>query len=77
MSSPASYNWSVAYESALLETDTSKLREKLIIAEHQIVERLRILARNHGGTVEERNSIINALTTIKTLRIEMNQQRLY
>jgi hypothetical protein len=66
------YTWYPAYRSALLETDKPKIRARLLIAEEEIVARLRVLSQDHGGTTEERLAIAKALSGIKTLRTEVN-----
>lgn len=65
------YPWYETYRAAVLETDQPTIRARLLIAEQSLVKRLRVLSQDHGGTVEERQAIANALNTIKNLRAEM------
>ena len=64
------YTWYPAYREAILETDQSKMRARLLIAEKKMVDRLRILSQDHGGTDEERKAIADGLNGIKNLRTE-------
>ena len=75
MSPPVAYTWTALYESALLETDAPKLRGRLLIAEQQMIARLRVLVQDHGGTEEERTAIADALNTIKDVRTQLNRRR--
>ena len=74
MSPPVAYSWSEPYRSALCETDGPKLKERLLLAEQQMVARLRILAQDHGGTDEERSAIADALKNIQKLRAQADQR---
>lgn len=66
------YSWYQSYRSAVLETDKPKMKARLLIAEYEMVARLRILAQNGGGRLEEREALADALNGIKTRRIEVN-----
>lgn len=65
------YPWYESYRAAILETDEPKVRTRLLIAEQKMVERLRLLSQDHGGTAEERQAIADALNAIKNLRTEI------
>lgn len=65
------YSWYPSYREAILETDHSRMRARLLIAEKKMVDRLRVLSQDHGGTVEERQAIGDALNGIKNLRSEI------
>lgn len=67
------YSWYPAYREAMLETDQPKMRGRLLLAEKKMVDRLRVLVQDHGGTAEEREALARALTSIKNLRTEMSQ----
>jgi hypothetical protein len=61
------YTWYEAYKSAILETDRTKIPERLRSAELEIHERQHILSLDHGGTPEERQAIDDALNGMKVL----------
>ena len=69
----ADYIWFDAYKSALLETDWTKIQERLQLAESEIAKRQYVLSMDHGGTPEERQAIADALNGIKVLRTEVAQ----
>jgi hypothetical protein len=57
-----------AYQAALLETDWTKMPERVETAELVIHERQRVLSLDHGGTPEERRAIADAINSLKLLR---------
>jgi hypothetical protein len=65
------YGWQGLYATALLETDWSKIDEKIQVAENGIKVRLREFSMNHGGTPEENQAIEDALHGLNTLRKEV------
>jgi hypothetical protein len=65
------YGWQGLYATALLETDWSKIDEKIQVAENGIKVRLDEFSMNHGGTPEENQAIEDALHGHITLRIEV------
>ena len=65
------YGWQELYASALLETDWSKIGEKIQVAENGIRARLHEFSMNHGGTPEENQAIEDALNGLNTLRKEV------
>ncbi len=64
------YTWYESYRAAILETDWTKMQERLQSAELEIHERQHILSLDHGGTPEERQAIARALNGMKSLRTE-------
>lgn len=64
------YTWYESYRAAILETDWTKMQERLRSAEFEIHERQHILSRDHGGTPEEKQAIADALNGMKALRTE-------
>ncbi len=64
------YTWYESYRTAVLETDWTKMHERLRAAELEIQKRQHILSLDHGGTPEERQTIANALKGINNLRLE-------
>jgi hypothetical protein len=65
------YEWQELYATALLETDWSKIEEKIQGAENRIRARLHEFSMNHGGTHEENQAIEDALHGFDTLRKEV------
>jgi len=64
--------WHESYRSAILETDWTKMQERLQSAESEIHERQRVLSLDHGGTPEERQAIAEALHGITHLKTEVS-----
>ena len=62
------YGWQEPYATALLETDWSKIEEKIQLAEDGIRARLHEFSLNHGGTPEENQAIEDALNGLDVLR---------
>ena len=67
----AKYGWQGLYATALLETDWSKIEEKIQVAENGIGARLHEFSLNHGGTPEENQAIVDALHGLDILRKEV------
>jgi hypothetical protein len=63
----STYCWYEPYKTALLETDATKIRERIQTAEAKIQDRQRVLAEDHGGTPEERQAIADAMNGLKAL----------
>ena len=61
-------NWYEAYKSAVLETDWTKIEQKIQAAEDGIGVRLHEFSLNHGGTPEENRVIVVALNRLDALR---------
>lgn len=57
--------WRESYMAALLETDWTRMHERLQAAEEEIRERQRVLSEDHGGTAEERQAIVDAINGLK------------
>jgi hypothetical protein len=62
------FSWLESYMAALLETDWKKMRERVHAAEAEIRERQRVLSEDHGGSAEERQAIVDAITGMNVLR---------
>jgi len=60
--------WYEVYKAAVLETDWSKMEERIRVAESAIQERQHEFALNHGGTAEEQQAIADALSGLTVLR---------
>src|ERR1700726_840621 len=69
----AEYPWGRSYQTAILETDRSKLAKHIQVAERAIMTRIQELNSDHGGTEEERAAIRDALSGLKILRKELAQ----
>jgi hypothetical protein len=65
------YKWHEAYKAAVLETDWTKIEQKIQAAEDGIGARLHEFSLNHGGTPEENQAIVDALHGIDVLRKEV------
>jgi hypothetical protein len=62
--------WHDIYKAALLETDWSKLAERIQAAEAAIRDRRREFDLNHGGSPEENQAIADAMRSLNVLRSE-------
>jgi hypothetical protein len=65
------YVWYESYKAVALETDWTRMHERIQSAESKINDRKRVLSLDHGGTPEERQAIANALNAMGTLRREV------
>lgn len=65
------YDWLEVYATALLETDWTKIEQKIEAADNVIRARLREFSLNHGGTPEENQAIEDALNGLNVLRKEV------
>lgn len=66
----STYNWHESYKAALLETNGTRMRERIQSAEAKIRDRQRVLSQDHGGTPEERQAIADAMNGLKALLTE-------
>jgi hypothetical protein len=64
------YTWHDSYKAALLETDWTKMEERIQTAESEIHKRRLILSLDHSGTKEEREALVNAMHGLRILRID-------
>jgi hypothetical protein len=64
------HKWHEVYKAALLETDWSKMGERIQAAEATIEDRRREFALNHGGTPEENQAITDAVRSLNVLKTE-------
>jgi hypothetical protein len=65
-----SYSWQESYQAALLETDWTKMQERIQTAESEIHKRRLMLVQDHGGTSEEREALVSALSGLRVLRMD-------
>lgn len=64
------YVWYESYRAAVLETDWTKMPERIGTAKSRIHEQKRILSEDHGGTPEERHAIALALVSLRALHVD-------
>lgn len=64
------YPWQNVYLAAVLETDNSRLVQRIAEARNAIEGRMTELEQDHLGTIEERAAIADALNGLKILRKE-------
>ena len=67
---PDRYYWQESYQAALLETDWTRMQERVQTAESEIHKRRLELSQDHGGTHEERNALVNAMGGLRVLRMK-------
>jgi hypothetical protein len=64
-------DWEKLYKEAILETDWSKIEERIEAADSAISARLDEFSVNHGGTPQENQLIQDALNGLTVLRREV------
>lgn len=62
------YGWQELYAIALLETDWTKIEQKIQEADNAIRARLHKFSMNHGGTPEENQAIEDSMNGLGVLR---------
>jgi hypothetical protein len=67
--------WQEAYRTAILETDWTRIRERIQTAESEIRKRQHVFSLDHGGTPEERQEIADALRGMESLRTDVTEWR--
>jgi hypothetical protein len=67
--------WEELYYLAVLETDWSKMPERIQSVEAAIADRLREFSLDHGGTQEENQAIVDALARLDVLRLDAARWR--
>ena len=72
---PTSSIWQDAYGAALIETDWTKMVELVQTAESEIHKRRLELSKDHNGTREEREALVNALNGLRVLRMDATAWR--
>ena len=68
---PTSYSWQESYQAATLETDWTKMQDRVQIAESEIHQRRLVLSQDHRGTDEERAALVNAMSGLRVLRMDV------
>jgi len=64
------YKWTQVYKAALLETDWTKMQERLQAAESALHQRKHEFSMDGGGPFEENQAIDDALRSLMILRKE-------
>ncbi len=64
--------WCDFYKAALLESDWTKVKERIQLAESEIHKRRLALSKDHSGTQEERDALVSALNGLKVLRADVD-----
>lgn len=65
------HEWEQVYRAAILESDWSKIEERIQAADSAISARLLEFSVNHGGTPKENQAIRDALANLTVLRREV------
>jgi hypothetical protein len=68
---PTSHSWQESYQATLLETDWTKMQERVQTTESEIHQRRLVLSQDHGGTDEERAALVNAMSGLRVLRMNV------
>jgi hypothetical protein len=68
---PTSYSWQESYQAALLETDWTNMVKLVQTAESEIHKRRLDLSKDHNGTQEEREAVVNAMSGLSILRMSV------
>lgn len=63
--------WQELCSVAVLESDWSRIEERIDAAESAIKGRLLEFSLNHGGTPQENQAILDAVNKLSTLRAEV------
>ena len=64
-------DWEKLYQEAILETDWSKMEERIQAVDSAISARLHEFSLDHGGTPEENQRLRDALSGLTVLRREV------
>ena len=65
-------DWHQSYQAALLEADWTKMEKRIQTAESDIHQRrLTLSPQDHGGTEEERTALVNAMSGLRVLRMNV------
>jgi hypothetical protein len=65
------YEWQNLYSEALLETDWTKIEDRIDAADVAINRKRKEFELDHGGTPEENQAIEDALNALKVLKREV------
>ena len=67
---PIRYDWQGSYQAALLETDWTKMQERIQTAESEVHKRRLVLSQDCDGTPEEREALVNAMGGLRVLQMD-------
>jgi len=67
------YKWHELYQTAVLETDWSKIEEHIRAAETALRQRKHEFGRDHGDTPEENQAIADAMKGLMVLRTDVSR----
>ena len=65
-----SYSWQQSYQAALLETDWTKMQERVQTAGSEVHKRRLALSQDCDGTPEEREALVNAMSGLRVLQMD-------
>jgi hypothetical protein len=65
------HEWEKLYEAAMLETDWSRMEERIEAAESALHARLDEMPLDYGGSLEENRAIADALNRLDTRQREV------
>lgn len=65
------YTWETVYQAAILETERSRLPDRISAAQTAINSRIDQIQQDHQSTPEERDAIASALAGIRILKEEV------
>ena len=65
-----SYSWQQSYQAALLETDWTKMPERVQTAESEVHKRRLVLSQDCDGTSEEREALVSAMSGLRVLQMD-------
>jgi hypothetical protein len=68
--------WKNLYQAAVMETDWSRIEERIQAAESAMKRRLEEISSDHGGTSEENLAIANAFMALEALRADVGAWKL-
>jgi hypothetical protein len=63
--------WRELYEAAVVETDVKQMESRILAARTAIDSRVHDLQMDHGGSLEERHALDDALTGLKVVEREI------
>jgi hypothetical protein len=66
-------DWKQLYQSAMLEFDRTKLKDRVEVAQHAIEDRLRDLGQDRGGSSQECQQLRDAISGLRVLSREIVQ----
>jgi hypothetical protein len=69
------HNWRESYQTAVLESDWTKMHALIQMAECEIRERRNVLSEDHGGTPEERQALTDATNGLRCLLDDADRWR--